>query len=229
VGTNYNLVEESQTEAEDRNDCNVSDTDCIMRDDETQTVQLRFGSDSEDESSEVGRKSNLALNEVFIGESHAARVSYYDVQLDDGPLIKQKSSGMTICTGTGSTSWHYNINRLTEQHLSEIFGILNKKMCFNFDREINGNVLEEACRLYNEELVFAPEEQKMAFSVRDPVFNATFPKTVSRGFVQKIRLKSRCFHAHLILDGSTSIPFNRGAEVLLEIHPEDAIRTAILN
>jgi NAD+ kinase len=47
----------------------------------------------------------LALNEVFIGESHAARVSYYDVQVDNRPMTKQKSSGMTICTGTGSTSW----------------------------------------------------------------------------------------------------------------------------
>jgi NAD+ kinase len=69
----------------------------------------------------------------------------------------------------------------------------------------------------------------MAFSIRDPVFNDTFLKTASYGFVQKIRLKSRCSHAHLILDGTTSIPFNRGAEVLLEIFPQDAIRTAVLN
>lgn len=68
----------------------------------------------------------------------------------------------------------------------------------------------------------------MAFSIRDPVFNATFPKTAARGFVRRIRLKSKCKHAHLILDGSTSIPFNRGSEVVLEIHPEDALRTAKL-
>ncbi|EFO22600.2 hypothetical protein LOAG_05884 [Loa loa] len=47
----------------------------------------------------------LALNDVFIGESHASRVSYYDVQIDDGTVVRQKSSGMTACTGTGSTSW----------------------------------------------------------------------------------------------------------------------------
>ena len=61
--------------------------------------------DSEADNEKQEFFPNLALNEVFVGESHAARVSYYDVQLDDGPLIKQKSSGMTICTGTGSTSW----------------------------------------------------------------------------------------------------------------------------
>lgn len=34
----------------------------------------------------------LALNEVFVGESHAARVSYLEVQLDDGEVYKQKNS-----------------------------------------------------------------------------------------------------------------------------------------
>lgn len=68
----------------------------------------------------------------------------------------------------------------------------------------------------------------MAFTVRDPVFNATFPKTAARGFANKIRLKSRCSHAHLVLDGSTSIPFNQGTEVLLELIPEDALQTVSL-
>lgn len=62
-------------------------------------------SDEENSEPEYEYTQKLALNEVFIGESHAARVSYYDVQLDDGPMMKQKSSGITICTGTGSTSW----------------------------------------------------------------------------------------------------------------------------
>lgn len=69
----------------------------------------------------------------------------------------------------------------------------------------------------------------MAFSVRDPVFNATFPKTCNRGFAQKIKVKSKCSHAHLVLDGSISIPFNHGTEVLLELIPQDALQTVILN
>lgn len=68
----------------------------------------------------------------------------------------------------------------------------------------------------------------MAFSVRDPVFNATFPKASPRGFARKIKVKSRCTHAHLVLDGSTSIPFNHGTEVVLELIPQDALQTVIL-
>ncbi|KAL3085062.1 hypothetical protein niasHS_010131 [Heterodera schachtii] len=193
----------------------------------------KFSSDDEEQLNERadayinGETSHrLALNEVFIGESHAARVSYYDVQVDNGPLTKQKSSGMTICTGTGSTSWHYNINRLTEQTLGEIFTEMSL-MGISLDREVDNEMVEEICRHFNAKLKFGPEQNKMAFSVRDPVFNATFPKTLIRGFAHKIFLKSRCTHADLILDGSTSIPFNRGTEVLLEIHSEDALRTAV--
>uniref|UniRef100_A0A915D3F9 NAD(+) kinase n=1 Tax=Ditylenchus dipsaci TaxID=166011 RepID=A0A915D3F9_9BILA len=151
--------------------------------------EFKFSSDDEYSDADVNIEPRLALNEVFMGESHAARVSYYEVQLDDGPLMKQKSSGLTICTGTGSTSWHYNINRLTEQNLKEVLEVINH-MGFDLDREVDNHVIEEICKRYNQKLVFEPEAQKMAFSIRDPVFNATFPKTASRGFANKIRLKS---------------------------------------
>lgn len=83
-------------------------------------------------------------------------------------------------------------------------------------------------------MIFEVAEQRrfaleMAYSIRDPVFNATFPKTASRGFASRIRLKSRCTRAHLVLDGATTVPFNQGAEVILEVHPEDALRTATLH
>lgn len=186
-----------------------------------------FFSDDESEDSEPPVEPMLALNEVFIGESHAARVSYYEVQIDNGPLLKQKSSGMTVCTGTGSTSWHYNINRLTEQTVGEIINIMGN-MGFKSNDEINDKVVEEICNRFNQQLVFEPSAHKMAFSVRDPVFNATFPKTVPRGFAKKIKVKSRCSHAHLVLDGSTSIPFNQGTEVVLELIPQDALQTVVL-
>uniref|UniRef100_A0AC34QHJ9 NAD(+) kinase n=1 Tax=Panagrolaimus sp. JU765 TaxID=591449 RepID=A0AC34QHJ9_9BILA len=186
-----------------------------------------FFSDDESEELEPPVEPMLALNEVFIGESHAARVSYYEVQVDDGPLLKQKSSGMTVCTGTGSTSWHYNINRLNEQTVGEIIRIMGD-MGFKSNDEINDKVVEEICSRFNRNLIFEPSAHKMAFSVRDPVFNATFPKASPRGFARKIKVKSRCTHAHLVLDGSTSIPFNHGTEVVLELIPQDALQTVIL-
>lgn len=68
----------------------------------------------------------------------------------------------------------------------------------------------------------------MEYSIRDPVFNCTYPQITERGPARKIKIRSKCSHAHLTLDGSTSIPFNHGAEVLIELHPEDALKTALL-
>ncbi|XP_061655354.1 NAD kinase 2, mitochondrial isoform X2 [Phyllopteryx taeniolatus] len=64
-----------------------------------------------------------SLNEIFIGESLSSRASYYEISVDDGPWEKQKSSGLSICTGTGSKAWSYNINKLAEQAVNEILKI----------------------------------------------------------------------------------------------------------
>lgn len=69
------------------------------------------------DSNEIAGGRILALNDVFIGEKNSAKVSYYEVSpelqkryseqvaIDDEPAVKQKSSGVIVCTGTGSTSW----------------------------------------------------------------------------------------------------------------------------
>ncbi|XP_047736261.1 NAD kinase 2, mitochondrial [Hyalella azteca] len=68
----------------------------------------------------------LALNEVFIGECISARVSYLELQFDDQAPGKHKCSGLIVSTGTGSTSWTYNVNKLTEQNLEQALLILEE-------------------------------------------------------------------------------------------------------
>ncbi|CAG2117699.1 unnamed protein product, partial [Medioppia subpectinata] len=76
-----------------------------------------------------------ALNEVFVGESISSRVSYYEFSANDKKKAKLKSSGLTVCTGTGSTSWFFNINKVTPQCVQSLFQIINA--------EINGQTLPE--------------------------------------------------------------------------------------
>lgn len=81
------------------------------------------------------------------------RASYYEISIDDGPWEKQKSSGLSVCTGTGSKAWwvralfyssdlttphknvkiakiifvplsrSYNINKLVEQAVEDVLRI----------------------------------------------------------------------------------------------------------
>jgi hypothetical protein len=66
----------------------------------------------------------LTLLKVYMGESLSSRVSYFGLSLDNGAWTKVKSSGLCVSTGTGSTSWHLSINRITEQSVAEVLKLL---------------------------------------------------------------------------------------------------------
>lgn len=59
--------------------------------------------------------------QVFVGEILSAKVSYFEMRLNGSKKsARVKSSGLCVCTGTGSTSWNMSINRLTRQDVRQI-------------------------------------------------------------------------------------------------------------
>ncbi|XP_033890213.3 NAD kinase 2, mitochondrial-like isoform X2 [Acipenser ruthenus] len=167
-----------------------------------------------------------ALNEVFIGESLSSRASYYEISVDDGPWEKQKSSGVNVCTGTGSKAWSCNINKLAFQAVEDVLKMGNKLAGLNLtlDKEQIEKVTEE----YNESLVFNPEEPKMLFSVREPIVNRVFSSSRQRGFTTKVCVRSRCWDACMVVDGGTSFEFNDGALATVQMNEDDALLTVVL-
>ncbi|XP_066568289.1 NAD kinase 2, mitochondrial isoform X2 [Amia ocellicauda] len=166
------------------------------------------------------------LNEVFIGESLSSRASYYEISVDDGPWEKQKSSGLNVCTGTGSKAWSYNINKLVTQAVEDVLRIGKTQTGLNIplNRDLIGKVTES----YNESLTFSPEEGRMFFSVREPIVNRVFSSSSQRGFTNKVCVRSRCWDACMVVDGGTSFEFNDGAIATISMNEEDALRTVIL-
>lgn len=66
-------------------------------------------------------------------------------------ITKTKSSGLCVSTGTGSTSWHTSINRMSKKNVEELLEILkcnNEKLATIDSQQIS----EE----YNKRLVFEP-------------------------------------------------------------------------
>ncbi|XP_076835551.1 NAD kinase 2, mitochondrial isoform X2 [Brachyhypopomus gauderio] len=167
------------------------------------------------------------LNEIFIGESLSSRASYYEISIDDGPWEKQKSSGLSICTGTGSKAWSYNINKLVAQAVEDVLRIGKTKTGLNIP--LNQEVIESVTEAYNESLIFSPEEKKVFFSVREPIVNRVFSNSRQRGFASKLCVRSRCWDACMVVDGGTSFEFNDGAIATISLHNEDLLRTVILD
>ncbi|KAK5851592.1 hypothetical protein PBY51_023135 [Eleginops maclovinus] len=167
-----------------------------------------------------------SLNEIFIGESLSSRASYYEISVDDGPWEKQKSSGLSICTGTGSKAWSYNINKLAEQAVEEVLNI--GKSQTGLDIPLNRDFIEKVTDLYNESLVFSPDDRRLFYSIREPIVNRVFSSSRQRGFASKVSVRSRCWDACMVVDGGTSFEFNDGAIATISMSEEDQLRTVLL-
>uniref|UniRef100_UPI0037E9765E NAD kinase 2, mitochondrial n=1 Tax=Semicossyphus pulcher TaxID=241346 RepID=UPI0037E9765E len=166
------------------------------------------------------------LNEIFIGESLSSRASYYEISVDDGPWEKQKSSGLSICTGTGSKAWSYNINKLAEQAVEEVLRI--GKSQTGLDIPLNHDFIEKVKDEYNESLVFSPDDRSLFYSVREPIVNRVFSSSRQRGFASRVCVRSRCWDACMVVDGGTSFEFNDGAIATISMSEEDQLRTVLL-
>ncbi|XP_057660932.1 NAD kinase 2, mitochondrial [Diorhabda carinulata] len=168
----------------------------------------------------------LALNEVFMGETLSARVSHLQMRLNNTEQVTNvKCSGICVSTGTGSTSWHLSINRVSNQSIAEILRLLS----INPDED-RDNLARTLANVYNKNLIFKPDDKRMGYTIRDLISSGVWPHPKGikpRGFVSTIEIKSHCFDAYLVLDGGISFPFNDGAVAVLETLPEDALRTVI--
>lgn len=166
----------------------------------------------------------LALNEIFIGETISAKVSHLDIWLNDqDQMTSVKSSGLCVCTGTGSTSWHSSINRLSVQTVGELLRLLDMH-----PTEDENSLATVLAKLYNKNLVFPPTYQGMAYTIRDIISAGVWPKPKGikqKGFASQMKVQSKCYDASLVIDGGVSFAFNNYATVLLECHPEDSLRT----
>lgn len=102
----------------------------------------------------------MELNEiihfqVFIGETLSARVSHLHIRPSTTQKItKTKSSGLCVSTGTGSTSWHTSINRLSKKNVEDLLSILKKN-----SSELEAIDPEVISDEYNRRLVFEPGEK----------------------------------------------------------------------
>lgn len=183
----------------------------------------------------------LALNEVFIGESLAAVPSYYDLKVDESDPEEQKSSGLCVCTGTGSTAWSYNICRLHQDSVRRVLEIAARAAASEElvngikGRSISGGTIkledefvENVTNTYSQSYIFEPDLDSMLYSVRDPMQNRVFTCEKCNGFAKQLVVRSRCWDAALCIDGEISFPFNDGAVATLEMRSEDALRTVVL-
>jgi NAD+ kinase len=140
-----------------------------------------------------------ALNDVYIGETSPTRLSYLELQIDDVPAEKQKSSGFLILTGSGSTAWGYHVNALdyyrTEQFLNILreSGLADKKLC--------SSEIIDIMNKFNDSFIFGPEDRRMKFITREALQNSVFRAVNTQGFAKSITVRSLCWNGKIVMDG----------------------------
>ncbi|CAH8617631.1 unnamed protein product [Schistosoma intercalatum] len=183
----------------------------------------------------------FALNEVFAGAASSACVSVYDISIDSGKTIeKQKSSGLVISTGTGSTSWSHQINKISKSNIRKLFDLvqqINPIILSNYllDHGSNtssfgdSNVITLDCLIktieasYNKSFIFNPEDCQMMYTVRDPLNNGIFKVTKPHGFATELYIRSLMDEGHLAFDSGITFPFKSGSIAKFTVLPSDAL------
>ncbi|CAL8081588.1 unnamed protein product [Calicophoron daubneyi] len=186
-----------------------------------------------------------ALNEIYIGEALSARVSQYEMSVDGTKSVRQKSSGIVISTGTGSTSWYRQIMYQTPRTIADILDLANEIQSNEKIAEVQeavqmhgsnlplvdqglsypsvADLAQKIAQRYNSSLRFAPEDNRMAYVVRDPLHNAVYCISKPWGFAFNLQIRSLMLDAHLAFDGGCTFPFSYGSVAEFNINPSDAL------
>jgi len=166
----------------------------------------------------------LALNEVFLSEAEPCRPSIFDIGIDRLERQTVRSSGVIVCSGTGSTAWFTSASRV---HNSTVQSVLKAAGVTSHLDQVNSIVND-----INGRLPFHFTSNKLGYIVREPIINRAHNIGVKHrlGRAERISIRSLGWEAKLVMDGLTSIPLNFGVQaVLTACSDKDQLHTIDFN
>lgn len=99
----------------------------------------------------------------------SARVSYYELSVDGSERVKVKSSGLCVSTGTGSTSWTFNINKLTHQSVGDLMKLIKEETGLPLKTE-DQRLIDRITAKFNDNLIFGPGMKIKLDFVKNHIF-----------------------------------------------------------
>ncbi|XP_076766906.1 NAD kinase 2, mitochondrial [Xylocopa sonorina] len=166
----------------------------------------------------------LALNEVFMGEFLAARPITMVVRLENEESFRIRSSGICVCTGSGSQSWYRSMNVQSADTIRAIVEIATGK-------KLSPEETDELLYKYNTSLMYPVEDLSMTYKIREMYHSTRCTKykcCPDRVRCRKLTVISHGFDAGLVIDGCISLPFNDGTVAAFDVRPEYSLRNIVL-
>lgn len=182
-------------------------------------VKLSYPCIGEDSEVEVYK---YALNDIYIGETSPTQMSYIELVIDGMPAEKQKTSGLVICTGSGSTAWGYHVNALDHYRADKLASILLDMGVV--DKKLKNSVINSIMKRFNESFTFQAHDRRMKYITREPLQNNVFKAVNTQGYATRITARSLCWNGKIVMDGmQRKFNFDDGVIANFSINDEDSI------
>ncbi|GFE55641.1 DNA-directed RNA polymerase III RPC8 [Babesia ovis] len=197
---------------------------------------LFSGSDSTFSNEELGHPCGQpsgilpygAVNDVIIADESFGRTFYGLVQVDSSSIMRFKSSGVLISTGTGSTAWAYNMCKMSMNHGMRLLESLLTHP--SFPREAAGKVdaqmMREVVEAHNAKLVFGASQNTLKCIIREAIYDAS-TVDASTFMGKQVKILSLSKNARMFVDGSKVVNLDYGDVVVLKTFNSDTIWSCI--
>ncbi|SOV14042.1 conserved Plasmodium protein, unknown function [Plasmodium gaboni] len=175
-------------------------------------------------SNENEIKTYKSINEVYIYEAIKNNICTY-INIDNKHVKKLKSTALLITSGTGSTAWAYNVNKIDKKRMKyiidEYINIQNDTIKKNI-KNINIDIFSE---YINNSICFHPNSKYMKCIVKEPVENSVYDSTDHIYNCKYIDIKTCTSNTIVYIDGIYNIKIQPNDSVILHIKDDDHIVT----
>ncbi|EUD67956.1 hypothetical protein C922_01568 [Plasmodium inui San Antonio 1] len=167
-------------------------------------------------------KTYRSINEVYIYEAVKNNICTY-INIDNKIVKKLKSTALLITSGTGSTAWAYNVNKIDKKKMKSIIDefvrIQNDVVKENI-QPINYDIFSE---YINNSISFHPSSKHMKCIVKEPVENSVYDSTDHVYNCQYVNIRTCTSNTIVYIDGIYNIKIQPNDSVILNIKEGDFI------
>jgi broad specificity phosphatase PhoE/NAD kinase len=167
----------------------------------------------------------FALNDILIAEKDPGRPFVYELTVDDQASEIQRSSGVLISTGTGSTAWMSSAAAIHADQVQRILADVGLKTSAAEAKHIAERV--------NLDMVFDSESDELEYYVREQLLtqvNSSKGKYHYRhGFGKKLMIRSLGWNANMFFDGLSTYTLPKGTIAQINIGNKTHSKLTVLS
>lgn len=179
------------------------------------------------------KTDRAAVNEMLFAEQEVCRPTMHQIQIDENPLGPiQKTSGVLVCSGSGSTAWMNSACAIRVDDTELIMKAIrqgNGKGLID-DELSSSSTSTEAFRdaarianIINREMVLPPTCDEVMYFVRESL--SFQPDAPRRGVAKSVAILSLGFDTYIFMDGLAKVPIENGTMAVMGIDPDRTLRT----